>query len=153
MTRLRRLAVALIAAALAVGLSACGPRMDEQANLRPFECQMPPLPPGVVPASATILARAGAVPEQAPPATIALGERYYVYYCAFCHGMTGKSDLPVGQSYNPRPTDLTAAVVQRMTETELCAAMVAGVGHEPALAATVPPERRPAIARYVHTFH
>ena len=152
MTAPRIVALALAATGLALGLSACGPRMNEQANLRPFEAQMPPLPPGTVPASPALLAKAGQAPERTPPATIALGERYYAYYCAFCHGTTGKGDVPVGQSYNPRPTDLTSQAVQRMTEAELCAAMVTGVGHEPALAATVAPGRRPAIARYVHAF-
>jgi mono/diheme cytochrome c family protein len=126
--------------------------MDRQADLRPFGRQMPEMPSGTAPASPALLARAGQTPEKSSAATIALGERYYVYYCAFCHGTTGKGDLPVGQSYNPRPTDLTSDAVQRMTEAELCAAMVTGVGHEPALAATVAPSRRPAIARYVHTF-
>ena len=151
--RLRRLAIALVATGLAVALCSCGPRMNEQVGPRPFQRQMPEMPPGTVPASSALLAQAGHTPEKTPSASIALGERYYVYYCAFCHGTTGKGDLPVGESYNPRPTDLSSDAVQRMTEAELCAAMIAGVGHEPALAATVAPERRPAIARYVHTFH
>src|SRR5690242_123547 len=35
------------------------------------------------------------------------GKAQYVQFCASCHGMAGKGDGLLAQSFNPPPTDLT----------------------------------------------
>ncbi len=155
MRLLRALAVVALAGAGALLLTSCGPRMRRQVNLRPYKREVPPMPDNTVPRSgfAPVPSAAEAVklrcPVSATRETLALGQRYYGYYCAHCHGRDGRGEVPVGQSYQPRPTDLTSARVQRMTEGELYRAMLVGVGHEPALAPTVAPERRWPIVLYV----
>jgi len=157
----------LIAVALAVpvALGACGPRMVEQPNVRPYKRELPAMPTNTVPfggpvaAAHTVYAPVPeataaaslANPVRATAASLELGKRYYGYYCAMCHGPDGKGQVPVGQSYNPAPTALTSTKVQSMTDGEIYRAMLVGVGHEPALSATVPADRRWYVVSFVRT--
>ena len=63
----------------------------------------------------------------------------------------GKGQTPVGQSYDPRPADLSAASTQALPEGELYRRMLTGKGHEPVMKTTVPPERRWQIVDFVRT--
>jgi hypothetical protein len=154
---MRALVAAALVCASALALSSCGPRMKRQVSLRPYKREVPPMPDNTVPRSGfvPVPSSAEAVKLRCPvPPTreaLALGQRYYGYYCAHCHAPDGRGEVPVGQSYQPRPTDLTSARVQRMTEGELYRAMLVGVGHEPALAPTVAPDRRWPIVLYVRS--
>jgi mono/diheme cytochrome c family protein len=153
----KRAGLLLAGLATALGAGACGPRMRTTPGLRPFEEQMPQLPPGTVP-------REGRAPMPSPdqaaglvnplPASrevLAAGERYYGYYCQHCHGSDGRGRTPVGESYNPEPTDLGGLSVARMRDGELYRGMLLGVGHEPVLEATVPRDRRWPIVAYVRS--
>ena len=45
--------------------------------------------------------------DRAPSETIESGRDTYVFYCAACHGRTGKGDGPVASSLKAVPPDLT----------------------------------------------
>lgn len=51
---------------------------------------------------------AGNLPDAA---LLAQGRQLYVTHCAACHGMNGRGDGPRSVTLNPRPTDLTAHMV------------------------------------------
>ncbi len=149
---------ALLLVAMMPGLvGACGPHMDRQVALRPQKRELPPMPAGTVPTTgvdrmpSTAEAAALRNPVPSTPETLAEGRRYYGYYCAMCHGNDGKGQTPVGQSYDPRPADLSAASTQALPEGELYRRMLTGKGHEPVMKTTVPPERRWQIVDFVRT--
>jgi hypothetical protein len=139
------------------------PRMSEQPSVKPFETNMPRLPEGTVPfGAAPSLPRtkqeAAAIPNpvRATPKAVRLGRLYYGYYCEMCHGRRGDGNGRVGQSYEPRPTDLRSAKIRAMSDGELAVGMVVGVGHvgpkdEPILEPTVALERRWRIVHYLRT--
>jgi mono/diheme cytochrome c family protein len=134
-------------------LAGCGPHMARQYALRPYKQVLPAMPPGTVPE--TGLPAAPAVAERNPlaptPETLALGQRYYGYYCQHCHGADGRGQTPVGQSYNPRPTDLTTPAVQGLSDADLYRQMLTGVGHDPVLTSTVAPDRRWPLVAFLRT--
>lgn len=148
--------MALILPALLV-LAGCGPHMARQYALRPYKQELPPMPAGTVPESGYVpvpTATEAATwrnPLPATPATRELGRRYYGYYCRHCHGEDGRGHTPVGDSYNPRPTDLTTPAVQSLVDGELYRRMLTGVGHSPVMAATVAPERRWYVVSFVRS--
>lgn len=127
-----------------LGLASCGPHMERQSGLRPYKTELPEMPAGTVPQGgiAELPAADATNPVAATAENLALGKRYYGYYCAHCHGADGKGQVPVGQSYDVSPRDLTAAQVQGMKDGELYRRMLTGVGHEPVMAATVAEGRR-----------
>ncbi len=134
------------------------PRMRTQDKATPYRALLPPMPAQIAPVEVV------AVPEPSvaisPPSpnplpntlqTLKTGQVYYSYYCLFCHGPGGRGDGPVGRSYVPTPTDLTAASVQGLSDETLYRAMLAGVGHDPVLSYVVIPEAPWYIVRYVRT--
>jgi len=130
-----------------------GPRMRVQPKLRPQQALMPVLPQGTIPVFPV-----GASPlpaGQNPPAdterTRRIGRAHYANYCGFCHGKTGRGDGPVGQSYVPVPTDLTAPAVQDLSDGDLYRRMLTGVGHAPVLNEAVDPNAAWHIVRYVRS--
>ncbi len=135
-------------AGISVGalLCSCGPRMDRQWGVRPFARQLPIMAPGTVPfapsASAGVPSPPMRNPLPATPAVVAEGALYYGYYCAMCHGDDGRGQTPVGESYDPRPTDLASPAVGALSDGDLYRRMLSGRGHAPVMTATVPPERR-----------
>ncbi len=152
------LIIAAVVAAVALYLMFSGPRMRVQPKLVPLQAQMPPLPQGIVPVSVELSAVPSvqaAVQLRNPlpdtDHTRQTGRVYYGYYCAFCHGQTGRGDGPVGNSYTPVPTDLTLPRVQTLSDGALYRAMLTGIGHEPVLDYVVDPNARWYIIRYVHT--
>ena len=161
----RRFLVTTLVCALACLCSSCGPRMRQQISIKPYSRQMPAMPTGSVPttgrlrtltASATpLLTKKG--PHPSPLLTkegqgvVANGRIYYSYYCLMCHGARGDGNGPVGQSYVPKPTDLSSNAVTKLTDGELYAKMLHGVGHDPVMDQTVPLARRRQIVAYVRS--
>jgi mono/diheme cytochrome c family protein len=137
-----------------------GPRMKEQPKLVPYRMALAPLPDGVVPlvdyytpvpSAADAVGLANPIDPNAT--NLERGRVYYGYYCGFCHGTKGDGEGPVGQSYMPAPPDLRSQKVGRMTDGELCRAMLAGTGHEPVLEYTVDADKRWYIVMYVRHLH
>jgi mono/diheme cytochrome c family protein len=91
-------------------------------------------------------------PLQPTSANVDNGRIYYGYYCLMCHGENGDGNGPVGQSYVPKPTDLSTTAVTGMTDGELYNAMLRGVGHDPVLIQTALPEHRWPLVLYVRKF-
>jgi hypothetical protein len=116
------------------------PHMRNQPKATPYRALIPPLPAQIM---ATEVVAAPEPPlELTPPGpnplpdteqTRRVGQVYYGYYCAFCHGKDGRGDGPVGLSYVPTPADLTAPRVRQLSDPALYRAMLAGVGHHPVL--------------------
>jgi hypothetical protein len=149
------LIVAAIIAVVALYLMFSGPRMRVQPKIVPQQAQLPALPQGIVPVSvqpsAIPSAQAAAQVRNPLPDTDhtwQTGRIYYGYYCAFCHGRTGRGDGPVGVSYMPAPTDLALPQVQTLSDGALYRAMLTGVGHEPVLDYVIEPEARWYIVSY-----
>ena len=80
------------------------------------------------------------------------GKIYYGYYCLMCHGPKGDGNGPVGQSYVPKPTDLSSPRLIGITDGELYRRMLHGEGHDPVLDQTVQPAHRWPLVLYVRTF-
>jgi len=159
---MRRLGVfILLAGAAVIGATALylmfsGPRMRVQPKIVPSQWQMPAMPQGIVPVSLDLYAvpspdMAEQLRNPLPDTehTRRTGQVYYGYYCAVCHGSTGRGNGTVGVSYTPVPTDLTSPQVQTLSDGSLYRAMLAGVGHEPVLGYTIDPKQRWYIVSYV----
>ncbi|HJN13981.1 MAG TPA: hypothetical protein QGH10_00745, partial [Armatimonadota bacterium] len=108
MTGIRAAASLVAIACLSALVSSCLPRMEHQPSVRPFEQQMPDMPTGTVPVGGTVeLPAADAeTPLRVTSDVIEEGELYYGYYCLMCHGADGRGHTPVGEAYDPAPTDL-----------------------------------------------
>ncbi len=146
----------VVVCALAGLCSSCGPRMRQQIAVQPYSRQMPAMPAGAVPTTGrletltAVQAAARPTPKLGARA-IADGRIYYGYYCRMCHGSKGDGNGPVGQSYVPKPADLSSDAVARLTDGELYAGMLQGVGHEPVMVQTVPLGQRWQIVAYVRS--
>jgi mono/diheme cytochrome c family protein len=149
------LVVAAIIAVEALYLMFSGPRMRVQPKIVPLQARMPDLPQGIVPVST----EPSAIPSVQAAAqlrnplpdtehTRQTGRVYYGYYCAFCHGQTGRGDGPVGVSYTPAPTDLALPPVRTLSDGALYRAILTGVGHESVLSYVIEPEARWYIVSY-----
>ena len=135
--------------AVAAYLFMNGPRMYEQEHIRAYQAVMPATPEGSVAVTDALVglpseeeAKGLKNPLEAATENVASAKVYYGYYCAFCHGATGRGDGPVGASYVPRPSDLTSAKIRAYSDGQLLRAMLRGVGHETMLERIVPPEYR-----------
>jgi mono/diheme cytochrome c family protein len=126
----------------------CFPRMKSTPSIKPFQQKMPEMPAHLeafdAPARPASRQEAARVPNPVTDSARAreLGRIYYGWYCLHCHGAGGRGDGAVGDSYVPKPADLTDPKVQAMGDGELAFAMGAGTGHEPVLDSTVPWEQR-----------
>jgi mono/diheme cytochrome c family protein len=130
-----------------------GPHMRVEPKIMPYQAQLPAVPPGLVPVQPVW---AQNLPEGRNPLadtrqTRRIGQAYYGYYCLFCHGRDGHGDGPVGQSYVPMPTDLTAPAVQDLSDAALYRAMFTGVGHAPVLSYAIDPNAPWHIVTYVRS--
>jgi mono/diheme cytochrome c family protein len=150
------LMVAAVIAVVALYLMFSGPRMRVQPKIVSQQVRMPAMPQGIVPVSFE------SSPIPSPQAAAQLrnplpdtdhtrqtGRVYYGYYCAFCHGQTGRGDGPVGDSYTPVPTDLALPRVQTLSDGALYRAMLTGIGHEPVLDYVIEPKARWHIVSYM----
>lgn len=151
--------VKVISVAALVGLcSGCGPHMIEQQKITPYERRMPTMPAGTVPIQgrlATLTIQQGKLSANPLPRTqenLKNGKIFYGYYCLMCHGEKGDGNGPVGQSYVPKPTDLSSSTVTAMNDGQLYYRMLNGTGHSPVLVTTVLPEHRWPLVMYVRTF-
>jgi mono/diheme cytochrome c family protein len=155
---MRRTRGLVLAGGLLLALAAsCGPHMDRQVSLRPYKRELPPMPAHTVPTTGadrvpTAAEAAGLKnPQPASPETVAAGQRYYGYYCAQCHGPDGRGQVPVGESYDPRPADLTDPRLRALSDGELYRRMLTGRGHDPVMPSTVSPDRRWAIVDFLRS--
>lgn len=154
----RTTALALLAGICAFACSSCGPHMRDQASIKPYEKLMPKKPAGIVPTGGTLTmttlqqSKAAANPLPRDRVNTRNGRIYYGYYCLMCHGSKGDGNGPVGESYVPKPTPLTSPRITSMTDGQLYAAMLRGVGHDPVMSQTVLPEHRWPLVMYVRTF-
>ena len=129
--------------------------MADQISIQPYERKMPDMPAGTVPASGrvetTTIRQSGlsANPLQNTPDNLKRGKVYYGYYCQMCHGQKGDGSGPVGESYVPKPADLTSPAVTGLSDGELYLRMLSGTGHDPVMEQTVLPEHRWALVLYV----
>jgi hypothetical protein len=148
---------ALVLGALACVCVSCGPRMITQVSEKPYKSRMPDMPTGTVPTTgrlATLTQTQSTLKTNPLPQTretIDDGRIYYGYYCLMCHGGKGDGNGPVGQSYVPKPTDLTSSEVARLTDGQLYGRMLHGPGHDPVMAQTVLPEHRWPLVHYIRT--
>jgi mono/diheme cytochrome c family protein len=150
------LVIGVVIAVVALYLMFSGPRMRMQPKIVPLQAQMPATPPGVAPVfigppAAPSVEAAAQLRNPLPDTdhTRQTGRVYYGYYCAFCHGRTGRGDGPVGYSYTPAPTELALPRVQTLSDGALYRAMLTGIGHEPVLDYVIEPKARWYIVSYV----
>jgi hypothetical protein len=151
-----RAAMWVVALCLAACLcTSCGPRMITQAADKPYKSRMPDIPVGTVPTTgrAATFEQAQSALKASPlpvsPNTLDDGRVYYGYYCLMCHGENGDGNGPVGQSYVPKPTDLSSPTVARLTDAQLYSRMLHGEGHDPVMSQTVQTEHRWPLVLYV----
>ncbi len=149
-----RIAVLCVLACVCVS---CGPRMVTQISEKPYKTRMPDAPTGTVPTSgraATLAQEQSALEANPVPRTAETlddGRIYYGYYCLMCHGKNGDGNGPVGQSYVPKPRDLTAPAVVRLSDGQLYDRMLHGPGHDPVMLETVIPEHRWPLVHYIRS--
>lgn len=128
------------------------PRMVDQPSMSAYERTMPQLPDGVV----LLDIWSGGMQPEAERATVdaagdsGRGEVYYRYYCIFCHGGNGRGDGPVGQSYIPKPTDLTS--MEAIDTDKLRSVIADSIGHAPVLGKIIPVDYYPDITAYIRMF-
>ena len=153
----RILSTALVCAVAGTCVS-CGPRMREQVSVKPYDRQMPAMPAGAVPTTGRLQTLTAAQaklkvnPLRGSREALANGRIYYGYYCIMCHGAKGDGNGPVGQSYVPKPTDLSSSKISRLTDGQLYGSMLHGIGHDPVMSQTVPLNQRWRIVTYVRSF-
>ncbi|HEX2951427.1 MAG TPA: c-type cytochrome [Armatimonadota bacterium] len=132
--------------------------MINQRSIKPYEQQMPKVPVGIVPTGGRLQAYTAQQittaknPLPSTPANISNGRIYYGYYCLMCHGEKGDGNGPVGESYVPKPTDLSSPTVTSLNDGKLYQAMLHGLGHDPVMDETVQPEQRWPLVMYIRTF-
>jgi hypothetical protein len=145
---------ATMGAAIAIGfiwIALIGPHMNYQQHVRPYEQARFQAPLNSVPVEADPLWQDsfGTAPPAQSPSALKDGKIFYGYYCAFCHGQTGRELGPVGKSFFPPPAPLISPRVRRMNDSALVRRMVDGVGHQDFIASIVAPYHRPVIAAYI----
>ncbi len=132
--------------------------MTNQQSIRPYKMELPPMPSGATPTKGRTItlalqaSKVGTNPVSATKTNINSGRIYYGYYCLMCHGEKGNGDGPVGQSYDPKPTDLSSSAVAKMSDGQLYTAMLTGVGHDRVMVDTVLPQHRWPLVLYVRRF-
>lgn len=142
------------AVAVYLGLLFSGPRMRTQPHIRTFEGSSLPVPNGTVNFPASRASEGHAFFRNnlsMTSETTARGRVYYTYYCVFCHGDRGAGDGPVGESYVPTPANLGSSATQSLSDENLLARMMTGVGHDPVLNRIILPEHWEYLLLYVRT--
>jgi hypothetical protein len=147
---------AALACAAMLLCASCGPRMNIQRSIHPYQRAMPEKPAGTTPTAGRLVtltakqAKLAINPLPVNETNLANGKIYYGYYCLMCHGEKGDGNGPVGQGYVPKPTDLVT--VTGMTDGQLYSKMLTDKGHDPVMSQTVQPDHRWALVMYVRTF-
>ncbi len=79
--------------------------------------------------------------QRGDPTNLALGKTLYFTFCAQCHGKYYDGNGPVGQSFNPLPTDLRSPKVQSLPEGVIFKVISYGIpkpdNRQPPLATTI----------------
>lgn len=147
----RTISSAVISCLVAAALTSCGPRMREQPNIHAYDRRMPVMPANAVPTSGALMdiQTSQTAPPPPGPNDAANGKIFYGYYCLMCHGSIGDGNGPVGESYLPKPSNLTTAAIKSYSDVQLYTKMLHGVGHDPIMSQTVPPDQRWPILRYI----
>ncbi len=130
-----------------VGLLFTGPKMRNQRSLVSYEAVLDLPPNDVVPFEGE---KKTSLPANAiiiNASSLARGKVYYNYYCVFCHGEDGKGNGPVGESYFPKPADLTKNVKQ-YDSVQLYNAAFTGI-HSPVIESIVSTEHKRYILVYL----
>lgn len=141
---------------LTAACSSCGPRMKEQISIQPYRGKVPDVPKNTIPFKTLLGSINPQKSKQEKPISKASqlddGRIFYGYYCRMCHGAKGDGNGPVGESYVPKPADLSQPAIQKLTDDELSYHMLHGPGHDPVMKQTVPLERRKSIIMYIRSF-
>jgi hypothetical protein len=132
----------------AVVLLLSGPHMDHQPSLKTYESELKLPPEDAVPFFDPKNDFASIRTPVINRENLDKGKVYYGYYCLFCHGEDGKGNGPVGESFNPKPADLSSAAISGYDSLELYNASFKGI-HAPVLERVVAPERRKFILIYI----
>jgi mono/diheme cytochrome c family protein len=107
-----------------------------------LERVLPNAPGREVPAMAAALTS----PFATGAPTVKNGADVYAINCAFCHGVAGKGDGQVSESYTPRAPDLTTMAVQALTPGTLFYNVTNGIVSTPL------PETKKYLPRDWHSF-
>ena len=168
------LALVVVAALASSGCEAVKRWRDEplqdQISIQPHERPLDSVPAGVEPmkhrgggwrVAAEI--EPARTPEEAKrlrnpfhstPSVLEAGKIGYGRYCSHCHGDLGYGWTSVGSSLDPRPPDLTKAIIGK-SDGEIFSVITFGTDAEPrvpiALGATVSVDDRWRIIRYIRT--
>ncbi|HEY3412032.1 MAG TPA: cytochrome c [Armatimonadota bacterium] len=97
---------------------------------------------GAVPAAAARIKN----PPAGDPKALTTGKVVYAENCAFCHGVNGLGDGPAGESYIPRPPDLTNRKAQSLSAGTMYYKITNGILSTPI------PEARKYLPREWHAF-
>jgi hypothetical protein len=133
------------------------PHMINQPIIKTYQASMPSLPEGILQVKPHLTV--SAIPDSASnplrpiQANLDNGKVYYGYYCAFCHGVKGDGNGPVGESYVPVPGDLRTQRIGLFSDGRLYRAMLTGVGHEPVLERVIPTEHCWYIVLYIRSLN
>jgi mono/diheme cytochrome c family protein len=114
-----------------------------------------------------LAAPAGAVPIQGPelvagvpasqpvasnPASLQRGQVLYGLICQMCHGTNADGKGPLSGFFTPKPADLTAASVQKMSDNDLFMLIAQGKGGMPGQSEGLTAADRWDVINYVRTF-
>jgi hypothetical protein len=135
-------------------------RMRETPAVRPHEEPILIMPQGLTPIEggeelykATRGEELKSPLDSQNPTAIKAGRRQYFLYCAQCHGKYHDGNGPVGQSFQPLPTDLRSKEVQSLPEGVVFKEISYGIqkpdARQPALATTIAVLDRWRIVTYV----
>ena len=79
------------------------------------------------------------------------GKKLFNQLCAICHGAKGKGDGVAGMSLNPRPADLTKAVVQSQTDGAIFWKMTEGRAPMAEYKSSLSEEQRWQLVNYIRS--
>ncbi len=140
------LALALVVTVAVLLLS--GPHMKRQPSLKAYEAELTLPPEDIVPFFDPRNDFASIPAPSVNKDNIEKGKVFYGYYCVFCHGEDGKGNGPVGQSFNPKPSDLNSPGITLYDSLQLYNASFKGI-HSPVLERVVPQASRKYILLYI----
>ncbi|MDY0042529.1 MAG: c-type cytochrome [Desulforhabdus sp.] len=132
-------------------------RMKDDEAIQTQDASMPQMPKNIISVedSCDRLRGADALNLENPLAynteTIERGRERYGFYCAQCHGVSGRGNGTVGQSFAPLPADLQSSQVQRQKDGELFYRTSFGYKRHPPMAYTVAELDRWAIVIYIRS--
>jgi hypothetical protein len=119
-----------------------GPGMDHQPSLRAYESIHRGIPEDIVSYNSKDSINIFSTYPQGSEENLYAGRVYYEYYCIACHGIDGKGNGPVGQSFMPKPSDLTHDSIKNQPIDVLYQQCFSGTGHSPVLNRIVPDKHK-----------